>query len=43
MQASLTNQKAQLTQQYAALESALSLNQSLASWLTGQLAALPGA
>ena len=41
MQASLTDQQAQLTQTYAALEGTLSENQSLASWLTSQISALP--
>jgi flagellar hook-associated protein 2 len=41
MQASLTDQQAQLTQTYAALEGTLSENQSMASWLTSQIAALP--
>jgi flagellar hook-associated protein 2 len=42
MQASLADQQAQLTQQYAALESSLSQNQSMSTWLTGQIASLPG-
>lgn len=41
MQAALTDRQNQLTQQFAALESALSQNQSTASWLNSQLAALP--
>ena len=43
MQSALTDKQAQLVQQFAQLEAALSSNQSQASWLTGQLASLPGA
>lgn len=43
MQSALTDKQAQLVQQFAQLEAALSSNQSQASWLTGQLAQLPGA
>jgi flagellar hook-associated protein 2 len=43
MQASLTDKQSQLVQQFAQLESALSSNQSEASWLTSQIASLPGA
>jgi flagellar hook-associated protein 2 len=42
MQASLADQQTQLTNQYAALEAALSENQSESASLTSQLAALPG-
>jgi flagellar hook-associated protein 2 len=41
MQSGLTDKQAQLTQQFAALEAALSQNQSTSSWLTTQLASLP--
>ena len=41
MQSGLTDKQAQLTQQFAALEAALSQNRSTSSWLTTQLAALP--
>jgi flagellar hook-associated protein 2 len=43
MQAALSDKQNQLVQQFAQLESALSSNQSTASWLTSQIAALPGA
>jgi flagellar hook-associated protein 2 len=43
MQASLADQQAQLTQQFALLESTLSQNQSMSTWLTSQIAALPTA
>jgi flagellar hook-associated protein 2 len=43
MQASLTDQQAQLTAQFALLESTLSQNQSMSTWLTSQIAALPTA
>jgi flagellar hook-associated protein 2 len=43
MQASLADQQTQLTAQFAALESTLSQNQSMSTWLTSQLAALPTA
>jgi flagellar hook-associated protein 2 len=43
MQAALTDKQNQLVQQFANLESALSTNQSQASWLTSQIASLPGA
>jgi flagellar hook-associated protein 2 len=42
MQAALTDKQNALTQQFAALEAALSSNQSTSSWLTSQIAALPG-
>jgi flagellar hook-associated protein 2 len=42
MQASLADRQNQLVQQFAQLEAALSQNQSTSSWLTSQLAALPG-
>jgi flagellar hook-associated protein 2 len=41
MQSALNDKQSQLTQQFAALEGALSQNQSTASWLTSQIAALP--
>ena len=41
MQASLTDQQNQLTQEFAAMESALSENQSESSYLTSQIAQLP--
>jgi flagellar hook-associated protein 2 len=41
MQSALTDKQNMLVQQFAALESALSTNQSTASWLTSQIAALP--
>ena len=41
MQAALADKQNQLTQQFAALEGALSQNQSTSSWLTSQIAALP--
>ncbi|MGH2856445.1 MAG: flagellar filament capping protein FliD [Solirubrobacteraceae bacterium] len=43
MQAALSDKQAQLVQQFAQLEASLSSNQSTSSWLTSQLAALPGA
>jgi flagellar hook-associated protein 2 len=43
MQSTLADKQAQLVQQFAQLEAALSSNQSQASWLTSQIAALPGA
>jgi flagellar hook-associated protein 2 len=42
MQAALNDQQQQLVAQYAALEATLSSNSSQASWLTGQINALPG-
>lgn len=41
MQSALNNKQKQLTQQFAAMEAALSQNQSTASWLTSQLNSLP--
>lgn len=41
MQSSLTDKQNQLTQQFAALEGALSQSQSTSSWLSSQLASLP--
>jgi flagellar hook-associated protein 2 len=41
MQASLADQQQQLTNQFAAMEAALSSNQSESSWLTSQIAQLP--
>jgi flagellar hook-associated protein 2 len=41
MQSALADKQKQLTQQFAALEGALSQNQSTSSWLTTQLNALP--
>ena len=43
MQASLADKQNFLVQQFAQLESALSSNQSTSSWLTSQVAQLPGA
>lgn len=43
MQASLAEKQSQLVNQFAAMEAALSGNQSTATWLTGQIAQLPGA
>ena len=43
MQSALTDKQNQLVQQFAQLEAALSSNQSQASWLTSQIASLPGA
>ena len=43
MQSALTDKQNTLVQQFAALEAALSTNQSTASWLTSQIAALPSA
>jgi flagellar hook-associated protein 2 len=43
MQSALTDKQNFLVQEYAQLESALSSNQSESSWLTSQIAALPGA
>jgi flagellar capping protein FliD len=42
MQSALNDQQQQLVAQYAALEATLSSNSSQASWLTGQINALPG-
>ena len=42
MQAALDDRQNQLTRQFAALEAALSGNQSTSSWLTNQINALPG-
>jgi flagellar hook-associated protein 2 len=41
MQSALNDKQTQLQQQFAALEAALSKNQSTASWLTNQINALP--
>jgi flagellar hook-associated protein 2 len=41
MQAALADKQTQLTNQFAALEAALSSNQSESSWLTSQINALP--
>lgn len=41
MQSALTDKQAGLVQEFAALEAALSTNQSTSSWLTSQIAALP--
>jgi flagellar hook-associated protein 2 len=41
MQAMLTQKQTDLTNQFAQMEAALSSNQSTASWLTSQIAALP--
>jgi flagellar hook-associated protein 2 len=43
MQSALNDKQTQLQQQFAALEAALSQNQSTASWLTSQLNSLPTA
>jgi flagellar hook-associated protein 2 len=43
MQSALTDKQNFLVQEFAQLEAALSSNQSQSSWLTTQLAALPGA
>ena len=43
MQSALNDYQSQLVAQYAALEATLSSNSSQASWLAGQIAALPGA
>jgi flagellar hook-associated protein 2 len=43
MQSALTDKQNFLVQEYAQLESALSSNQSESSWLTSQIASLPGA
>ncbi|HEY2439865.1 MAG TPA: flagellar filament capping protein FliD [Solirubrobacteraceae bacterium] len=43
MKSALTDKQNMLVQQFAQLESALSTNQSTASWLTSQIASLPGA
>ena len=43
MQSALTDKQNSLVQEFAQLEAALSTNQSTSSWLTSQLAALPGA
>jgi flagellar hook-associated protein 2 len=42
MQSALADKQSQLVKQFADLEAALSQNQSTSSWLTSQLAALPG-
>jgi flagellar hook-associated protein 2 len=42
MQSALADKQTQLTNQFAALEAALSQNQSESSWLTSQISALPG-
>jgi flagellar hook-associated protein 2 len=42
MQAALADKQNALVQQFAQLEAALSSNQSQSSWLTNQIAALPG-
>jgi flagellar hook-associated protein 2 len=42
MQSALDDRRNQLTRQFAMLEAALQGNQSTSSWLTGQVAALPG-
>jgi flagellar hook-associated protein 2 len=42
MQSALADKQTQLTNQFAALEAALSQNQSESSWLTSQINALPG-
>jgi flagellar hook-associated protein 2 len=42
MQSALTDKQNFLVQQFAQLEAALSSNQSESSWLTSQIAALPG-
>lgn len=42
MQAALADKQAQLQQEFAALESTLSQNQSQSSWLTSQINSLPG-
>ncbi|HEX3834917.1 MAG TPA: flagellar filament capping protein FliD [Solirubrobacteraceae bacterium] len=42
MQSALADKQTQLTNQFAALEAVLSQNQSESSWLTSQIAALPG-
>jgi flagellar hook-associated protein 2 len=42
MQSALNDKQAQLQQQFAALEAALSQNQSTSSWLSSQLASLSG-
>jgi flagellar hook-associated protein 2 len=42
MQSALDDKQNQLTHQFAMLEAALSGNQSTSSWLTSQIAALPG-
>ncbi|HET8977307.1 MAG TPA: flagellar filament capping protein FliD [Solirubrobacteraceae bacterium] len=43
MQAALSDKQSALVAQFAQLEAALSSNQSQASWLTSQIASLPGA
>jgi flagellar hook-associated protein 2 len=43
MQSALTDKQNFLVQQFAQLEAALSSNQSQSSWLTSQIASLPGA
>ena len=42
MQSALTNKQSFLVQEFAQLEAALSSNQSESSWLTSQIASLPG-
>ena len=42
MQSALTDKQNMLVQQFAQLEAALSTNQSTSSWLTSQIAQLPG-
>ena len=42
MQAALTDKQKALQQQFAALEAALSQNQSMSTWLTSQISSLPG-
>jgi flagellar hook-associated protein 2 len=42
MQSALTDKQNMLVQQFAALEAALSSSQSTSSWLTSQIASLPG-
>jgi flagellar hook-associated protein 2 len=43
MQAALADKQNALVQEFANLEAALSSNQSQSSWLTSQIASLPGA
>jgi flagellar hook-associated protein 2 len=42
MQSALTDKQTGLVQEFAQLEAALSSNQSMSSWLTSQIASLPG-
>jgi flagellar capping protein FliD len=42
MQSALDDKQNQLTRQFAMLEAALQGNRSTSSWLTSQVAALPG-